>query len=338
MKTPSLTAPFLASTFLLFGLILPALIEASIMDVPHVLYGEATNQIRRLSWPDGARLENSGSPVQRSKAGSAGNGRFITADQQSLFVGGSQIWDQTVIRRFSKDDQSVNIGWTQSLNVFRELSFDTDPITSGTQRPNGNGAVNPYLRNPQGMAVSDDGFLWVIDNAGAVTGTPDGDDPDLIAGDWDQPAHDAIIKLDPNSQLIWDQDPTGQRDVPLMEITTGGSFTIDNAFYLRFGPDQTSDGFRDMYVSNRGSEDNILVFDGITGAFDQTLISGLNEPTGFVFDGTDLYLAELGGDQILRYDLLNLGAGSTAIAQNGVAGALLNNPPAWNSRQTEHCS
>jgi Calx-beta domain-containing protein len=89
-----------------------------------------------------------------------------------------------------------------------------------------------------------------------------------------------------------------------------GSGGLDTPRSLIFGPDGNGDGQQDLYITSAAT-DNVLRFDGVTGAFIDAFVSsgsgGLNDPTALVFgpDG-NLYVASGAHsdfyNSILRYD------------------------------------
>ena len=77
--------------------------------------------------------------------------------------------------------------------------------------------------------------------------------------------------------------------------------TLDSPEGMLFGPDANGDGLEDLYVAGWRSN-NIVRFDGVTGEYIDTFVSGLLAPTGLEYHNGSIFVTNQ-TNEILEYNL-----------------------------------
>jgi hypothetical protein len=153
-------------------------------------------------------------------------------------------------------------------------------LDNGTQLPPITAAT---VFGAAGMTVGPDGFLYVSCQTSLFgpPGTPD-----------------SVVRVNPVSGAL----------TPFITLTSGYV-----PAGLRFGPSG------DLFVSRNGGQSappgsgSVDRYNGTTGALIGTAVSNLHQPTGVIFRGNDLFVANFGAGNVVRFD----GTNSSVFASGG---------------------
>jgi streptogramin lyase len=145
-------------------------------------------------------------------------------------------------------------------------------LDNGTQVPP---ITTGTLFGAAGMTMGPDGALYVACQTSLFgpPGTPDG-----------------IFRVDPNTGTV----------TPFINLTSGYV-----PAGLRFGPSG------ELFVARNGGQGapngsgTVDRYDGATGAFLGTAVSNLNQPSGLLFRGNDLFITNFSTGDVVRFDGTN---------------------------------
>jgi subtilisin-like proprotein convertase family protein/streptogramin lyase len=161
------------------------------------------------------------------------------------------------------------------------------------------GTAASGLGASQGMTVGPDGSLYVVSSDDILRYDSNGS----FMGVFVDNAGSTVwsMTFGPDGKLYW----TSRNDNQVRRFD-GGTIdvfaTADSPVGVAFGPDANFNGAADLYVLSRYT-DQVLVHDGATGSFIQSLSGGISDPFNLAIspDG-GIYVADYGAGTVVRYN------------------------------------